>query len=406
MNFIENRLYIGEIPAEEVVKKYGTPLYAYDEETIRFKYKELADCFTYPNIKIYYACKANTNPAIMKILLAEGAGIDAVSPGEVLVALNAGFRPENIMFTATSVTDEELQFCIKKKILVNIDSISELERYGQLNPRSRVSLRINPAVGAGHHDHVITGGPDSKFGIWIGDLEQAVAVAGKYGLQIIGLHQHIGSGILDTKKFLNAMEVLLAAARNFKGLEFIDFGGGIGVPYRPSDNPVSLELFGSMVSSALANFAKNYGKQLSFLFEPGRFLVAESGALLCTVNTIKSTPKHKFVGVDTGFNHLMRPMAYGSYHPIVKINEIEGIPKESVIVAGNVCETGDVFTLEDRELPVIKEGDVLAILVAGAYGYSMASNYNARPKPAEVLVSGKKMSVIRAAEKISELVGK
>ncbi len=408
MNFIENKLYIGEIPATEIVKKYGTPLYVYDEEVIRFKYKELADCFSYPKIKIHYACKANTNPVIMGILHEEGAGIDAVSPGEIMVAFKAGFKADEIVFTATSVTDDELRFCIKSKILVNVDSISQLERYGKLNPRSKVSLRINPAVGAGHHDHVITGGPESKFGIWVGDLDQAVAVANKYGLNVVGLHQHIGSGILDVKKFMNAMDVLLAAARNFKGLEFIDFGGGIGVPYRPEQKPIDMQAFGSQVSEVLTNFSKTYGSELTFIFEPGRYLVAESGALLCTINTLKSTPAHKFAGVNTGFNHLIRPMAYGSYHPIVKIDETESAQTEKIAIAGNICETGDVFTrseegIEDRPLPKLKEGDVLAILVAGAYGYSMSSTYNTRARPAEILVSGKKMSVIRPADKLSDL---
>lgn len=406
MNIINNQLYVGEIPASDVVKKYGTPVYVYDADVIRYKYRELAESFSYPKVKIFYAAKANTNLRILEILREEGAGIDAVSPGEILAALNAGFLPEQIMFTATSVTDEEMKFAVSRKVLVNVDSLPQLERYGRINPGSRVCIRINPAVGAGHHDHVITGGPDSKFGIWVGDLDKAAAVAAKFRLKIAGLHQHIGSGILDVGKFINAIDVILAAAKSFPSLEFVDFGGGIGVPYSPEQQPIDIIKLGERISSILSTFVKNYGRELEFIFEPGRYLVAESGALLCTVNTVKSTPKHKFVGVNTGFNHLIRPMAYGSYHPIVNISSAEADKKETekVVIAGNLCESGDVFTIGDREMPVLKEGDVLAIMVAGAYGYSMASNYNTRPKPAEILVSGKKMSVIRAAEKINELV--
>ncbi len=406
MNIINNQLYVGELPASEIVKKYGTPIYVYDEDVIRHKYRELSESFSYPKVKIYYAAKANTNPRILEILREEGAGIDAVSPGEILAAFKAGFRPGQVMFTATSVTDEEMKFAIGRKVLVNVDSLSQLERYGRLNPGSRVCIRINPAVGAGHHDHVITGGPDSKFGIWVGDLDKAAAVAARYRLNIAGLHQHIGSGILDAGKLINAIDVILAAAKSFPGLEFVDFGGGIGVPYAPDEQPIDIIRLGERISSILSTFVKNYGKELEFIFEPGRYLVAESGALLCTVNTVKSTPKHKFVGVNTGFNHLIRPMAYGSYHQIISISNAEADKKETekAVIAGNLCESGDVFTIGDREMPVIKEGDVLAIMVAGAYGYSMSSNYNTRPKPAEILVSGKRMSVIRAAEKVADLM--
>lgn len=406
MNIINNQLYVGEIPASDVAGKYGTPVYVYDEDVIRNKYRELAESFSYPKVKIYYAAKANTNIRLLEILREEGAGIDAVSPGEILAAFKAGFRAEQIMFTSTSVTDDEMKFAISRKVLVNVDSISQLERYGKMNPGSRVCIRINPAVGAGHHDHVITGGPDSKFGIWVGDLDKAVAVANKYQLRVAGLHQHIGSGILDVGKFINAIGVILAAAKNFPSLDFVDFGGGIGVPYSPEQQPIGILKLGEQISAILSSFVKNYGNEITFIFEPGRYLVAEAGALLCTVSAIKATPKHKFIGVNTGFNHLIRPMAYGSYHPIINISNAEADEKssEKVIVAGNLCESGDVFTIGDRSMPALKEGDVLAIMVAGAYGYSMASNYNTRPKPAEILVSGKKMSVIRAAEKVAELI--
>ena len=409
MNVKNNRLFVGEIPAEEIARKFGTPVYAYDEDVIRARYRELKKSVKYPKVKIHYACKANTNPRIMQILREEGAGVDAVSPGEAMIALNAGFKPEEILYTSSSATDEEMKFAIEKKITVNADSISQIERFGKLNPGGEISLRINPAVGAGHHDHVITGGPDSKFGIWVDHLEDAKAAAEMHDLKIAGLHQHIGAGILEVPKFMQAISVILERAKSFKDLKFVDLGGGIGVPYSPEQKSMDMADFGRRVSEALAKFSAGYGKQIDFIFEPGRYLVAESGVLLCTVNAVKTTPKHKFACVNTGFNHLIRPMAYGSYHPIVNANCVESGEKEKVIIAGNVCETGDVFTMsesgpEDREMPPVKEGDLLAIMVAGAYGHSMSSNYNTRPRPAEILVSKTKAAVIRKEESLKEMV--
>ncbi len=410
-----NKLFIGEVAASDLAKRFGTPLYVYDGETIRLRVRRLLQGITCRPLKIYYAAKANTNLTILKIIREEGSesiGIDAVSPGEVALALKAGFRPGQVMFTSTSVTDEEMKFAISKKVLVNCDSLSQLERYGRLNPDSNVCFRINPDVGAGHHGHVITGGPESKFGIWADDVPKAFAIAAKYGLKIVGMHQHIGSGILETDKFLMAMKVLLSVINKHKdelgSLEFVDFGGGIGVPYRPDQKPISLKEFGAAVSSLFAGFCSSFGRRLMLIIEPGRFLVAESGVLLCTVNTVKQTQKHKFIGVDTGFNHLIRPAMYGSYHPLVVADRCTSEKTEKVAVCGNVCESGDVFTRDehgivDRELPPIIEGDVLAILVAGAYGFSMASNYNTRPRPAEVLVSGRDVRVIRKREDMAHV---
>ena len=414
-----NRLLVGDIAASELAKRFGTPVYVYDEETIRSKVRMLLQDIAYMPLKICYAAKANTNLAILKIIREEGGqsiGIDAVSAGEIESALKAGFRPEQIIFTSTSVTDEEMKFAISKRVLVNCDSLSQLERYGRINPNSKVCFRVNPDVGAGHHGHVITGGPESKFGVWVGDVGTAFDIAAKHRLKIVGIHEHIGSGILETDKFLAAMKVLLAIIdknrKKLGDLEFVDFGGGIGVPYGPGQKPIDLAEFGAAVSKLFGDFSSRFGKKLAMVIEPGRFIVAESGLLLCTVNTVKHTPKHKFVGVDTGFNHLIRPMAYGSYHPIVvaeNCNGSSGEKKEKVAVCGNICESGDVFTrneqgIADRELPPVKEGDVLAILVAGAYGFSMASTYNTRPRPPEIIVTGKKAKVIRQREDLAHVI--
>ena len=409
MKVKNNRLFVGEIPAGEIARKFGTPVYVYDEDVIRARYRELKSSISHPRAKIHYACKANSNPEIMRILKEEGAGVDAVSPGEVMTALKAGFRPEEIIYTSASATDEELRFAMEKKITVNADSVSQIERFGKLNPGGEISLRINPDVGAGHHDHVITGGPDSKFGIWIDHLKDAKAAADGHGLKIVGLHQHIGSGILEAEKFMQAAGVILEIAKNFGDLKFVDLGGGLGVPYSPEQKSLDLSDFGGRISEALAGFCSDYGRQIDFIFEPGRYLVAEAGALLCTVTAVKTTPKHRFAVVDTGFNHLIRPMAYGSYHPILNVNRVESGEKEDFLIAGNVCETGDVFTTDeqgpkDRKMPPVREGDVLAITVAGAYGYSMSSNYNLRPRPAEILVSKTKTSVIRKEESLNEMV--
>ncbi len=412
-----NALLVGEVAASGLARRFGTPLYAYDEETIRSKVRALLQSIAYRPLRIYYAAKANTNLSILKIIRDEGGqgiGIDAVSPGEIELALKAGFKPRQIIFTSTSVTDEEMKFAIARSVLVNCDSLSQLERYGKLSPNSKVCFRVNPDVGAGHHGHVITGGPESKFGVWAGDVGKAFDIAAKYGLRIAGIHEHIGSGILETGKFLAAMRVLLAIISKNKekltDLEFVDFGGGIGVPYRPDQKPIGLSGFGASVSELFSDFCRSFRRKLILAMEPGRFIVAESGVLLCAVNTIKSTPKHTFVGVDTGFNHLIRPMAYGSYHPIAVVDNCNGSPKQKAAVCGNICESGDVFTrneegIADRELPPIKEGDVLAILVSGAYGFSMASTYNTRPRPAEVLVStGKKVRVIRKRETLQQVI--
>ena len=413
-----NRLFVGEVAALDLARKFGTPLYVYDEETIRSKVRTLIQNITYRPLKIYYAAKANTNLSILKVIKDEGKevfGIDAVSPGEIELALKAGFRPGQIMFTSTSVTDDEMMFAIAKKVLVNCDSLSQLERYGRLNPNSGVCFRVNPDVGAGHHSHVITGGPESKFGIWADEVGKAFDIAERYDLSVVGIHEHIGSGILETGKFLAAMNVLLSVIKKhkdkLKDLEFVDFGGGLGVPYRLDQKPIDIGEFGKAVGRLFTDFCTSFGRKLTMAIEPGRFIVAESGALLCTVNTVKHTPKHKFVGVDTGFHHLIRPMAYGSYHPIVVVDNCDSssAKREKVAVCGNVCESGDVFTRDEtgivgRELPPIREGDVLAILVAGAYGFSMASNYNTRPRPAEVLVKGNETKAIRKQEGISHVV--
>jgi diaminopimelate decarboxylase len=381
-----NKLFIGGIIAEELVKKYGSPLYVYDAEIIKRQYRSLVDNIKYDKLKIHFACKANTNITLLKILKKEGCNIEAVSKGEIVAALEAGFTSEQIIYTCSYVTKEELRFVIEKRIMINIDSLTQLQRFGEIKPGGKVSLRLNQGIGAGHHEHNITGGPDSKFGIDISQIDEAKEIAKKYNLHIVGIHQHIGSGILEEKMFMTAIKKLLETARQFDNLEFLDFGGGFGIAYNPDDKPLDMITLGKLITKEIKTFVKEYGKELEIKFEPGRFLVGEAGVLLGTVTEIKKSPAHIFVGIDAGFNQLIRPMMYGSHHEIVNASNVKD-KEETVWVVGNICESGDIFA-HDRKLPKSKEGDIFTILGAGAYGYSMSFPYNARPQPLEILVSG------------------
>ncbi|OGG53121.1 MAG: diaminopimelate decarboxylase [Candidatus Handelsmanbacteria bacterium RIFCSPLOWO2_12_FULL_64_10] len=408
MEIRDNKLFLGGLSAEQLVAEFGSPLYVYEEDTLRRRIHDLKTHITYPDLRIHYACKANTNVTLMRILREEGAYLDAVAPGEVFLALRAGYRPEHILYTGNSTSRADLEFCKQHGLLVNVESLTQLDAYGEMNPGALIAVRINPDVGAGHHNHCITGGPDSKFGIYQDRIGDVMDRAGRRRLQIVGLHSHIGSGILDLSIYLEVMDIILRVAQEFRGLEFIDFGGGIGVPYRPGERPIDMPAFGKAVTEKFSAYVKSRGRQMALAIEPGRYLVCESGFLLTPVNNVKETPKHKFVGTDTGFNHLIRPMAYGSYHEILNASGAQD-GREAVVVAGNICESGDVFTRDehgpvDRELSRVRIGDVLAICNAGAYGFSMASNYNSRPRPAEILVKDGQARVIRRAETMENLL--
>lgn len=407
MEIRNNELFLGGVSVRFLVREFSTPLFVYEEETLRRRSRELLDAISYENKEIKYACKANSNIEIMRIFREEGMGIDAVSPGELYAAFKAGFEPSQIMLTANNATIEEIEYAVSKNVMVNVDSLSQLHLFGQRHPGSEICIRINPRVGAGHHNHCITGGPESKFGIEFTEVDEIRRVAGRYKLRIKGVHQHIGSGILKPDIFIEAMEVLLDVADKFENLDFIDFGGGIGVPYREDEDRIDMELLGKKVSEHFRSFCKRYGKNLKLVIEPGRYLVAEAGFLLAEVMSVKKGSRHRFVGINTGFNHLVRPVMYGSYHRILNATNFNGAPEPQVI-AGNLCESGDTFTRDEKgivdvSLPYFKEGDIVCICNAGAYGYSMASNYNARPRPAEVLVGDGRARLIRRRESIEDL---
>lgn len=379
----DNKLQIGGINAEKLVQQYGSPLYVYDGAIIRRQYRALRSAITYPDTRFFYASKANPNRELMNILREEGCGLEAVSLNEVAEGLNAGFTRDSIIYTCSFITRDELQAVIEAGVMINIDSLTQLRWFGEMNPGGAVSLRVNQGIGAGHHQHTITGGPDSKFGIDITQIDEAKRIAAEHDVRIIGLHQHIGSHILEPETFMLAIRTLLQTARQFEGLEFLDFGGGFGVAYKPEDAPLDLTTLGAMIAKEVEAFTQEYG-HIQIRFEPGRFIIAESGVLLATVTDIKETPHHTFVGVNTGFNHLIRPMMYGSYHQIVNASNIGGTTRK-VWLVGNICESGDIFA-RDRNLQEPKPGDTIAILGAGAYGYAMSFSYNGRKQPEEVLI--------------------
>lgn len=372
----------------EAARRFGTPTFVYDEAVLQRQCRQLREAMTDLPARLLYAMKANPCPAVLRTMQEEGLGLDVVSPGEMELALRLGFPPQKLLFSANNMTDEEMHDAQQRGVLLNIGELSRLKRLGAAYPQARVCLRINPQVEAGHHEHVMTAGPRSKFGLLPHQLAEARATAQEHRLQIVGLHQHIGSGILNPESFGEATRVLLEAARAFPALEFLNVGGGLGVPYRPEESPFfKKKRFQSAVVDPLRAFENEYremhGRTLSFWCEPGRYLVAEAGTLVVQVNTLKETPTRTFAGTDSGMTHLPRPALYGAYHGIYNLSNPQG-PLQRYDVVGNVCEAGDVFARE-RPVQAIREGDVLAILDAGAYGMAMASTYNLRPLPAEVL---------------------
>lgn len=370
----------------DYANKYGTPLYVYDGNQILNRYKELYEFIDYPKLKILYAMKANYNVGILKLLKKNNAYLDTVSPGEVMLALKLGFTKDEILFTSNNITDSEMNEVQETGVLFNIGAISSLEKYGKSFPGNNVCVRFNPDVYAGENKYVQTAGAITKFGILMSDLDKVLEIAAKYKLKIVGIHEHTGSGIGQTEKVFESMNNLLSIAtkENFPDLEFIDFGGGLKVNYTPTAQHIDWKKFGEKVSKVFTEFCKNYGKELYMYFEPGKFVVAESGYLIIEVNTLKNNRGRLIAGTNSGFNHLIRPLLYGSYHHIENLTNPNG-KKYLYDVCGNICESGDCFA-EQRELPEIREGDLLVIKTAGAYCYSMGSIYNLRSMPSELLV--------------------
>lgn len=381
---------------------FGTPLYVYDEEKIVSQYHRLKNAFGKQEVKLHYAMKALSNSAILKVLKREGCGLDAVSIEEVHLGIRAGYLPHDIMYTPNGVSFSEIEEAVNLGVTINIDNLSVLEHFGaKYKSKVPVCVRINPHIMAGGNSNISVGHIDSKFGISIHQTRHIQRIARHYKMRVIGLHMHTGSDIIDADVFLQGAELLYETASLFPDLEFMDFGSGFKVAYKDDDYVTPIEEIGEKIGASFAKFCKSYGKKLELRFEPGKFLVSESGVLLTSINVVKQTTSTVFLGVNSGQNHLIRPMFYNAYHRIENISNLEG-PKKLYSVVGYICET-DTFGY-DRLITESKEGDVLAIYNAGAYGFSMSNQYNSRLRPAEVLVSNNIGHLIRRREVLDDLI--
>jgi len=385
-----------------LTKEYGTPLYVYDGQKILDQVSRLKQAFSSVDMKIKYATKALSNINILKLLRKAGTGVDAVSIEEVMLCLHAGFEAHDIMYTPNCVSFDEIQKAVEMGVMINIDNIPMLEHFGSVYADSvPICIRLNPHILAGGNAKISVGHIDSKFGISILQLKHILKIVEVQNLNVIGLHVHTGSDILDAEVFLKGAEILFDAAREFKDLTFLDFGGGFKVGYKIGDIATDILEVGERVSAAFKDFCEEYGRKLEIWFEPGKFLVSECGYLLVNANVIKSTPASTFVGVDSGLNHLIRPMMYDAYHGVENISRLDG-PDRIYTIVGYICETDTIAA--DRKLKEVKEGDILAIKNAGAYGFSMASNYNSRLRPAEVLILNGKPHLIRQRETFEDIL--
>ena len=386
----------------QLAEQFGSPLYVYDAAKIQSQYKRLTSAFSkVEKLRINYAMKALSNAAILQLLREMGSCIDAVSIQEVQLALHAGYSPDQIFFTPNGVSLEEIEEVSALGVQINIDNLSILEQFGTKHPSVPVCIRINPHVMAGGNANISVGHIDSKFGISVHQLPHLVRIVENTKMNIVGIHMHTGSDILDIEVFLYAAEILFDAARNFKNLEFLDFGSGFKVPYKKDDVETDIEELGRKLSKRFNAFCKEYGKDLTLIFEPGKFLVSEAGYFLAKVNVVKQTTSTVFAGIDSGFNHLIRPMFYGSQHYIENISNPKG-KERFYSVVGYICET-DTFA-NNRRISEINEGDILSFRNAGAYCFSMSSNYNSRYKPAEVLWLNGEGHLIRAQETFEDLL--
>ena len=385
-----------------VVHTYGSPVYVYDANKISAQYERLTKAFAaVPSLRINYAMKALSNVSILKLMRKLGAGLDTVSIQEVKLGLHAGFAPEQIIFTPNGVSMEEIEEAASLGVQLNIDNLSILEQFGSKHPQIPICIRINPHVMAGGNSKISVGHIDSKFGISIHQIPHILRIVENTKMHINGIHMHTGSDILDIDVFLYAAEILFDAAKHFRELKFIDFGSGFKVPYKEGDIQTDIEELGEKLSQRFLEFCKLYGRDLTLAFEPGKFLVSEAGFFLVKVNVVKQTTSTVFAQIDSGFNHLIRPMFYGATHFIENISNPEG-KKRFYSVVGYICET-DTFA-SNRQIAEISEGDILCFRNAGAYCYTMASNYNSRPRPAEVLWIDGQAKLIRKAETLEDLL--
>lgn len=395
-------LTIQDVSLIDLINQHWDPLYVYDADSITRQYNKLSHCFDEDiTLRLNYACKANTNLAILSHLQQLDSWLDTVSINEVKLWLKAGFSPQQIIFTPNGVSFSEIQAAIELGVQINIDNISQLEQFGlEYGDTVPLCLRVNPHIMAWGNYEISVGHIDSKFGISVHQMRHVLRIIERTGIKVNGLHMHTGSDILDAGVFLQWAEILFQQAQHLPDLQFVDFGSGFKVPYTPWGKQTNLDSLGSELSAAFKLFCKEYGRDLELWFEPGKFLVSESGYFLTKVNVIKQTPATVFACVNTGFQHLMRPKLYGAHHHITNISNPDAT-KRFYTVVGYICET-DTFAW-DRELPEIREADILCFHNAGAYCYSMASNYNSRGRPAEILIKDGKATVVRRAETLEDL---
>ncbi|HLX91411.1 MAG TPA: diaminopimelate decarboxylase [Puia sp.] len=387
---------------KKLANTYGTPLYVYHAEKIKEQYERLQKAFAQINTRFFYACKALTNLNILRYIRSLGAGVDCSSIFEVKLALHAGFSAANILYTSNGINFIEIEEAQQLGVIINIDSLSNLEKFGRKYGHTYpVGVRLRPNILAGGHIKISTGHDKSKFGIPVDQIDKVIALVEKYNMRINDLHIHTGSDIKDADVFVKGIEILFDVIPHFADLESIDLGGGFKVSYQENDTVTDVELLAKKLAEAFAAHPNPAGRLLQVWFEPGKFLVSESGYFITCVNVIKETSSAVFVSVDSGFNHLIRPMFYDAYHRIENISNPEG-EWQKYSVVGNICET-DTFAW-DRNIREVHEGDYLAFYNAGAYGFEMSSNFNSRLRPAEVLVKDGQTHLIREREKLEDLL--
>ncbi len=403
MELSQGRYHIGGVDALQIAERFGAPVYVYDAATMKRQYARMTKAFgKVKRLRINYACKALTNLNVLRIFRELGSGLDCVSIQEVELGLRAGFDPHDILFTPNCVSLEEVSEAVEKGVRINIDNIEILEQFGARHHEVPVCIRINPHIMAGGNSKISVGHIDSKFGISIHQVPHVLKVVAALGLTVEGLHMHTGSDIYDAEVFLRAVEILLTAAADFPDLDYLDFGSGFKVPYKEGGIATDIEDLGDRLGERFNSFCAEYGRDLELMFEPGKFLVSEAGYFLVRTNVVKTTTASVFAGVDSGLNHLIRPMFYDAYHHITNLSNPGGKPRIYSVV-GYICET-DTFGV-NRRLSEVREGDILAMANAGAYSFMMASNYNSRYRPAEVLVLDGEAHLIRRRERMEDLLG-
>ncbi|MDR1703727.1 MAG: diaminopimelate decarboxylase [Clostridiales bacterium] len=406
-NITEETGFFKDNAPMELVREFGSPLYVYNEDILRERCREMANLVRYPRFRPSYSAKANANIRLLEIIRQEGLEADAMSPCEIMAELIAGFEPQEIFYISNNVDEAEMRFAVEKGVRVSVDSLSQLELYGRINPGSEVAVRLNSGVGAGHHSNVITGGAGTKFGVNLDYLPAIKDILNKYNLRLTGINSHIGSLFMNPEPYLDNVSAMMKFAENFEDLAFVDFGGGFGVPYgkRSGEQRMDIVSLSEALTKLTYDFTNRFG-DIIIKTEPGRYIAAECGVLLGTVNAVKHNGPEKYIGTDIGFNVFSRPLLYNCRHDI-EIYGPDG-PKdehlETVTVVGNICETGDVLA-RGIQLPAAREGDTVCVLDAGAYGYSMSSNYNLRPRPAEVLIrAGGEPLLIKPRESIEDML--